>query len=198
MKKILISILLCVCCVSVAKAQDGEQGSTAVGFSTSYYFPTNRTDNMSTFNLGMEFNGGSYIADNVFVTYGLGYLISSQSIEIDNFNSLSTDSFNLSLPINLGLRLPLGGNDFPLLSVYTGPYLTYAISGYVEKKFRGGTEKTRFSEMDDVQRFYAYWRFGATLNITGDFGIDFQYMTLISEHTGNSSGMIGIGIGLRY
>lgn len=193
--------MLCVCCVSVAKAQDGEQGSTADGYSVSFYFPTNRTDNMNwSYNMGFEMNRGSYIADNVFVISGLGYLMSSQSIDIGNYNSLSTTSDNLCLPINIGSRLPLGGNDFPLLSVYTGPYLTYAIAGYVEKDVPSSSKptKTRFSEMDDVQRFYAYWRFGATLNITGDFGIDFQYMTLISEHTGNSGGIIGIGIGLRY
>ena len=194
MRKFLATIMLVMFCATSATAQIGKQGDVVAGLTGNWYFPGETMKDTRQSGFGLDFLGGSYIADNVFVNSGLGYMMSWVNVDVIEHE---TFSFSLCLPMCLGYRLPLGGDDSPSISFYTGPSLSYAIAGHVKIGRLTDYEKIKFSEMDNVKRFNTSWKFGAVLNFA-DIGISFQYISPMGEGADDHPGMIGIGIGVLY
>lgn len=138
----------------------------------------NRPDELiSRFSGGMFFNEGelvknsyalefyfasrSYVADPLFLEYGLAYGIESSWANEKDYK-YDAMSHSLQLPILLGASI---GRDFGA-DVYVGPYLDFTVASKSEMEILGEKSVTRLRDLEDYNRFQLGLKIGA------EFGFD--------------------------
>ncbi len=163
----------------------GTKKGTTMGRSNVYY-PIIEGDHKSGFSLGLDVIYGYNIADNLFISAGLGYCFYSLYYGSGSYQT-NIDQTSLSIPIQIGYNIPLG--NICSLDVVTGPRLNYAIAG----KYTQGQVETKYKDIDGLKRFTAEYTIGATFLIKG-FGITAEYGLGLGDNGGD---VFRIGITFR-
>lgn len=163
----------------------GSKGTSYFGVNIQYFIPQHDADKA----YGLDYNIllGRYLADNVSLDGGLSLYTGDV-----RYSYIQLSSTSLTIPINIGYRIPLTHTGYTGLHFYTGPKFGLVVGG----KYKIGDEVHRLSEFEDLKRFNAYWSFGINFEIYA-VGIHAQYMVLLGKKTDFSSGAFGIGISLR-
>lgn len=126
------------------------------------------------------FDYGKYIMNNLYIDGGL-----DMTCFFDSGYQWKDSNTSLGIPLSIGYSLPIVKNI--ALDISTGPRFNYIISG----KYEYDGETVRYSEYDDLDRFWADWDFGAFLNVYG-FKLGIKYQIGLTDGTEN---MFGIQIG---
>lgn len=115
----------------------------------------------NTFVLELYFASRSYVADPLFLEYGLAYGIESSWANEKDYK-YDAMSHSLQLPILLGASI---GRDFGA-DVYVGPYLDFTVASKSEMEILGEKSVTRLRDLEDYNRFQLGLKIGA------EFGFD--------------------------
>ena len=150
------------------------------------YFPITEGGEQAPPTLGMDLNFGYNVADNLFISAGLGYCFYSWQYGSGSYET-SIFQFSLNLPIQLGYNIPLG--DICSLDVVTGPRLNYAVAG----TYTQGKVETKYKDIDNLKRFSAEYTIGATFLIK-TFGITAEYGFGLGDNGGD---IFRVGITFR-
>ena len=141
------------------------------------YYPIIEGDHKSGFCLGLDLIGGYNVADNLFISAGLGYCMYGLYYGSGSYET-QVDQTSLSIPIQIGYNIPLG--NICSLDVATGPRLNYAIAG----KYTQGQVETKYKDIDGLKRFTAEYTIGATFLIKG-CGITAEYGLGLGDNGGD-------------
>ena len=154
-------------------AREGFQKGDSRSIGNFYYSRMMDMEDLDlNFNLGFDLQSGVYLQDNLFVQGGLGWMHGGYRYEYDLRHSMNVTESMLYVPISIGYDIPTGENS--ALEVYTGPRLNYKIYGKVEENRNGTTHKTKYKDIDGIERFYMNWNIGAALTFN-TWGIAVEY-----------------------
>lgn len=171
----------------------------------SYLFPTQfekseRNHYRARYNILFDIECEYVFKHNIYIGFGLGYMGqgSVSSDRIDGNYSQFQSSFNyITLPTCFGYRIPL--TKHINFDIYTGPVFAYTVSGYYKTKTStySDWDKTKLSDMKNVNRFSAFWNVGARINIYNiEIGAEYWH-SLSKAIEGNQKGGIAICFGLH-
>ncbi len=133
----------------------------------------------SNFFYGFELLSGQYISDQVFARGGMGFMAGIYEIKYDVWNYTTWSEYQLNIPLQVGLSLPFSESSY--IDLYTGPRINYIISGKREDKSRGEkVVKTKYKDLDNLERFYVNWNIGASLCF-GSWGITAEYRSALND-----------------
>ncbi len=136
-----------------------------------------------------------YFLENLYGSAMLGYYQTSSNfmmLQIGSYNSSTSVSKNIQIPIEIGVDLPISRLFGFLLEA--GPTLMYAVDGYVETN----GEKKSFSEIEKdskIDRFSAILKLGGGLRFGGFRLQGFYGIPLTKVEGGEKKGFWGITLG---
>lgn len=136
-----------------------------------------------------------YFLENLYGSAMLGYYQTSSYFviaQIGSYNSSTSVSKNIQLPIEVGLFLPF--SKYLGLIFEAGPTLLYAVDGYIETN----GEKKSFSDIEKdakIDRFSAVLKLGGGLRFGGFSVQGFYGIPLTKVQGGEKKGFWGITLG---
>ncbi len=180
-----------------------EENDTKIGFQlarvkASYLFPTElekstRGHYRSSYNLSFVLEGEYVFNPNIFAGIGLGYMAQGSSNSDRNqdedgvrYQQYKTQYHYIMLPLSIGYRMPITKNV--KLDLYTGPTITYIVSGY--SQYRASTSedwnKKKLKDMKNVKYFTPFWNIGARINLWNlELGAEYWFLLTKTNEGGS-------------
>lgn len=153
------------------------KGKTKIGADMTAFIK----DGISFLTYGFDY--GKYLANNLYVDGGLDL-----TCYFDSGYQWKESNTSLGIPLSVGYTVPIFKNFAFDLS--TGPRFNYIISG----KYVANDVTTRYSDMEDIDRFWADWDCSAFFNIWG-FRLGIKYQIGLTD---NCPDLFGIQIGVDF
>ncbi len=180
-----------------------EENDTKLGFKfarvkASYLFPTElekstRGHYRSSYNLSFVLEGEYVFNPNIFAGIGLGYMAQgscnsdrNQDEDGIRYQQYQAQYHYIMLPLSIGYRMPI--TKSVNLDLYTGPTITYIVSGY--SQYRANTSedwnKTKLKDMENVKYFTPFWNIGARINLWNfELGAEYWYLLTKTNEGGS-------------
>ena len=181
-----------------------DYSETPLGFQfarvkASLLFPTEiekstRGHYRNSYNLSFVLEGEYVFNPNVFTGFGLGYMAQGSCNSDRNYSKEDGVSYQqyesqyhyIMLPLSIGYRMPIVKNV--KFDIYTGPTITYIISGYSQSRSNTSEKwnKTKLKDMENVKHFTPFWTAGARVNLWNfELGAEYWYLLTKTNEGGS-------------
>jgi|GEM_PF-3927586 len=152
------------------------EGEFKGGATFSYYIPKISGSEVDAWGLGIDYTGGKYLMDKVFLEGGLGFVLYRFKTGSGKYKMTESQDV-LRVPLSVGYTLSTRDQRMHL-NLFTGPRVSYIIAG--SQEYDGETIKYKDLE-EKPDRFFVDWSVGA-------------YFSFKTKEGANE----GFGVGVEY